>query len=82
VVKLQGQPFVLEDHREAVMDMRIRSRCRYVRITIVIHTGFTHVTVTSCTTALRHTSGQDTITVTDIEYAFFLHMFTDMYTME
>ena len=43
---------------------------------------YTHVTVTSCTTALLHTSGQDTITVMDTEYAFFLHMFTDMYTME
>ena len=60
----------------------LRSRFRYVRITIVIHTGFTHVIATSCTTALHRTSGQVITTVTDTEYAFFQHMFTDMYTME
>jgi hypothetical protein len=58
------------------------SQCRSVRITDMILTEFTHVTVTSCTTALHHTSGQVTTTVMDTEYAFFLHMFTDMYTME
>ena len=48
----------------------------------MILTEFTHVTEISCTTALLHISGQDTTTVMDTEYAFFLHMFTDMYTME
>ena len=74
--------FVREDSRVVVTDRRTRSQCRSVRITDMILTEFTHVTATSCTTALHHTSGQVTTTVTDTEYAFFLHMFTDMYTME
>ena len=73
---------VREDIRVVVMDRRIISQCRSVQITDMILTEFTHVTEISCTTALLHISGQDTTTVMDTEYAFFLHMFTDMYTME
>ena len=70
------------DIRNPDMDSLITSRCRYVRITDMMLLEFTLATVTTCTTALHLTSGQDTTTVMDTEYAFFLHMFTDMYTME
>ena len=82
VVRQTDQVSVREDIRVVVTDRRIISQCRSVRITDMILTEFTHVTATSCTTALLHISGQDTTTVMDTECAFFLHMFTDMYTME
>ena len=63
-------------------DSRHGSQFRFVRTTDLIITEFTHVTVTSCTTVLHHTSGQVTTTATDTGYAFFRLMFTDMYTME
>jgi hypothetical protein len=82
VVRQRDQVSVRENIRVLVTDRRIISQCRSVRITDMILTEFTHVTEISCTTALLHISGQDTTTVMDTEYAFFLHMFTDMYTME
>ena len=74
----------MSDREETEIDIIVSQtdlRCMSAQITDRILIESILATVISCTTALLHISGQDTIIVMDTGCAFFRHMSIDIFTM-